>query len=219
MLLGKALEVFIYMEHIINELGHSSLKSPFVEISSKAKSDLNILTCRKCCWQINIVTMESHQVIRAALDQVHVKEVAGKLGISLSLLYKWGEESAGISGASNPLDRVTALYEHTQSDAIIQWLCNKADGYFVKNPPTNKKPGREVMPATQQIVQQFADLLAAISHAASDNCITKDEAKHIRQEWDELKRLTERFVKWCEQEDFVHLAEDLKVNRMRKASD
>ncbi|MCA1964525.1 MAG: helix-turn-helix domain containing protein [Prosthecobacter sp.] len=159
--------------------------------------------------------MESHQVIRAALDKVHVKEVAEKMGISLSLLYKWGEESGTTSGASNPLDRVRALFELTQDEHLIQWLCNKADGYFVRNPPTTKKPGREVMPVTQQIVQQFADLLAAISHAASDNCISREEAKHIRHEWDELKRLTERFVNWCEQEDFVHLAEDLSVNRMK----
>lgn len=158
--------------------------------------------------------MESHQVIRAALEKVHVKEVAEKMGISLSLIYKWGEESAGSSGTANPLDRVNDLYQHTQDEHLIQWLCNKADGYFVKNPPTTKRPGREVMPVTQQIVQQFADLLAAISHAASDNCISREEAKHIRHEWDELKRLTERFVNWCEQEDFLHLAEDLKVNRI-----
>lgn len=159
--------------------------------------------------------MDSHQAIRAALEKVHVKEVAEKMGISLSLIYKWGEESGSTSGAPNPLDRVRALYEHTQDEHLIQWLCNKADGYFVKNPPTTKKPGREVMPVAQQIVQQFADLLAAISFAASDNCISKEEAKHIRHEWDELKRLTERFVNWCEQEDFVHLAEDLSVNRMK----
>jgi hypothetical protein len=70
------------------------------------------------------------------------------------------------------------------------------------------------MPVTQEIVQQFADLLAAISHAASDNSICETEAKQIRHEWDELKRITERFVKWCEQGDFVHLAEDLKVNKV-----
>ena len=165
--------------------------------------------------------MESHQVIRAALEKVHVKEVADKMGLSLSLVYKWGErqDSDAKSGSANPLDRVKELYENTQDDHIVQWLCNKADGYFVKNPPTSKRPGREVMPATQQIVQQFADLLSAISHAASDNCISKAEAKHIRHEWDELKRLTERFVNWCEQEDFVHLAEDLKVNRVGKNDD
>lgn len=157
--------------------------------------------------------MESHQVIRQALEKAHVKEVADKMGVSLSLVYKWGESPDQKSGSSNPLDRVHDLYENTGDDQLIQWLCNKADGYFVKNPPTNKKPGREVMPATQEIVQQFAGLLAAISHAASDNSISQEESKHIRHEWDELKRLTERFVKWCEVGDFVHLAEDLKVNR------
>ena len=69
------------------------------------------------------------------------------------------------------------------------------------------------MPATQEIVQQFADLLSAISHAASNNSISVAESSHIRHERDELKRLTERFVEWCEVSDFVHLAEDLKVNR------
>ncbi len=158
--------------------------------------------------------MESHEVIRNALAKAHVKEVAEKMGLSLSLIYKWGEEGdTKGSGTSNPLDRIRDLYLNTGDDHLIQWLCNKADGYFVKNPPNNKRPGREVMPATQEIVQQFAGLLAAISHAASDNSISTEESKHIRHEWDELKRLTERFVKWCETGDFVHLAEDLKVNR------
>ncbi len=159
--------------------------------------------------------MESHEVIRNALAKAHVKEVADKMGLSLSLVYKWGENSDAKSGSANPLDRVKDLHQSTQDDHLIQWLCNKADGYFVKNPPTNRRPGREVMPATQEIVQQFADLLSAISHAASDNSISTEESKHIRHEWDELKRLTERFVKWCEVGDFVHLAEDLKVNHSR----
>jgi hypothetical protein len=162
--------------------------------------------------------MESHRIIRQALDKVHVKEVAEKMGLSLSLLYKWGEEAVAGgtgSGTVNPLDRARDLYKYTQDDQIVQWLCCQADGFFVKNPPTTKKPGREVMPATQQIVQQFADLLAAISQAAADNCISQEESKYIRHEWDELKRLTERFVKWCESGDFTNLAEDLKVNRPR----
>ena len=150
--------------------------------------------------------MESHEVIRQALDKVHVKEVAEKMGLSLSLVYKWGQDDeVKGSGAANPLDRVRHLYELTQDDSLIHWLCQRAQGVFVKNPPTSRKPTREVMPATQEIVQQFADLLAAIS---------QEESEKIRHEWDELKRLTERFVKWCEAGDFVHLAEDLKVNRM-----
>lgn len=161
--------------------------------------------------------MESHEVIRNALAKAHVKEVADNMGLSLSMVYKWAErsESRKGSGSANPLDRVHDLYECTGDDHLLQWLCNKADGYFVKNPPNTKRSGREVMPVTQEIVQQFADLLAAISHAASDNSICASESEHIRHEWDELKRITERFVKWCEQGDFVHLAEDLKVNKIR----
>jgi hypothetical protein len=59
------------------------------------------------------------------------------------------------------------------------------------------------------------------SHEVIRNALSKAHVKevaesgHIRHEWDELKRLTERFVKWCEVGDFVHLADDLKVNRSR----
>lgn len=155
--------------------------------------------------------MESHEIIRQALEKISPKEVASKMGVSLSLVYKWSQsdEDTG-SGAANPLDRVRELYDLTHDDQLVQWLCQKADGFFVKNPPMGRKPSREVMPVTQEIVQKFADLLAAISTAAADNSISTQESEHIRHEWDELKRLTERFVKWCEQGDFVHLAEDLK---------
>jgi hypothetical protein len=155
--------------------------------------------------------MDSHEVIRQALERVSPKEVASKMGVSLSLIYKWSQSDDDTgSGAANPLDRVRELYELAKDDHLIQWLCHKADGYFVKNPPAGRRAVREVMPVTQEIVQKFADLLAVISTAAADNSISAAESAQIRQEWDELKRHTERFVKWCEQGDFVHLAEDLR---------
>ncbi len=61
------------------------------------------------------------------------------------------------------------------------------------------------MPATQEIVQQFADLLGSISQAASDNAITDPEVAKIRHAWDELKRFTEGFVRCCEEGDFANL--------------
>ena len=66
------------------------------------------------------------------------------------------------------------------------------------------------MPATQEIVQQFADLLGSISSAAADNAISEKEAGLIRDAWDELKRHTEGFVKCCEEGDFANLQEWLK---------
>ncbi len=155
--------------------------------------------------------MDSHEVVRQALDTTSPKEIAAELGISLSLVYKWSQPDEGTgSGARNPLDRVLQLYELTKEDHILQWLCQKAGGVFVKNPPSSCRKGFEVMPATQEIVQQFAGLLSAISQAALDNNITNEEAASIRHVWDELKRYTEGFVRCCEEGDFVDLAKELK---------
>jgi transposase-like protein len=148
--------------------------------------------------------MESHEVITQAIDKnSNVKEVAAKLGVSSSLVYKWasGEDYKG-EGATNPLDRVQQLYEITRDDRLIQWLCQKSGGVFVRNPPTKCVKGFEVVPATQEIVQRFADVLSAISKAASDAHISTQEADQIRNEWDDLKRYAEGFVRCCEEGDF-----------------
>ena len=159
--------------------------------------------------------MESHEVVRNALNKGNPKEVAAGLGISLSLVYKWAQrDESGGSGTPNPLDRILQLYELTQDDHLLQWLCMRGGGVFVKNPPSQCRKGFEVMPATQEIVQQFANLLASISQAALDNSITAAEADSIRHVWDELKRFTEGFVRCCEEGDFVHLNEDLKKARL-----
>ena len=61
------------------------------------------------------------------------------------------------------------------------------------------------MPATNEIVQEFADLLAVIATAAGDNRITKNEAISIRARWEELKAVTEGFVRCCEDGNFAPL--------------
>lgn len=161
--------------------------------------------------------MDSHEVISKAVERTSFKEVAAQMGVSLSLAYKWSQpdEMQG-SGTANPLDRVRQLYEITRDPQLIQWLCHKANGVFVQNPVGGGPRGMELMPATQEIVQQFADLLTAISKSAADNRITADEAEHIRKVWDELKRFTEGFVRLCEKGDFAHLVEELKTHQPRK---
>jgi hypothetical protein len=64
-----------------------------------------------------------------------------------------------------------------------------------------------LIPATNQIVQDFADLLAVIATAAGDNHVSKQEAKTIRARWEELKSVTEGFVACCEKGNFAALRE------------
>jgi len=75
----------------------------------------------------------------------------------------------------------------------------------VKNPRTTNAHPDYLMPATNEIVQEFADLLAVIATAAADNQITKVEAKNIRARWEELKSVTETFVACCEAGNFAPL--------------
>jgi len=150
--------------------------------------------------------MESHEVVKEAFGKVSPKEVADKMGLSLSLVYKWAEPSAETgSGSRNPLDRVKELIDLTKDPLIVQWLCQQAGGYFVRNPQQDNAPLKGMVPATNELVQQFAELLNVITQAANDSSITKEEAVLVRRKWEDLKGYTEHFVNCCEHGDFQQI--------------
>ena len=147
--------------------------------------------------------MESHEVLRRALRKTTPKAVASDLGVSLSLVYKWAEKPTDDgSGSKNPLDRLLQIIELSGDTGIVEWLCREQGGHFVKNPDVTGHQIDHVLPATQEIIGQFSDLLARISDAADDHSVTPDEADEIRQCWDKLKSYAEAFVQACENGDF-----------------
>jgi len=147
------------------------------------------------------------------------KQVAAELGLSLSMIYKWAEpgDPAAGSGSTNPLDRIDALIRCTNDPRLVQWICQRAGGVFIHNPKTTNPHPSYLIPATNEIVQEFADLLAVIAAAAADNQITETESKQIRARWEELKSVTEGFVACCEQGNFRPMKEraDLKDDKLR----
>jgi len=153
--------------------------------------------------------MQSHELLREVFQKTSAKQVAADLGLSLSMIYKWAEppdESAG-SGSTNPLDRIEALLRSTRDHRVVQWICQRAGGFFILNPKTHRPHPSFLIPATNEIVQEFADLLAVIATAAADNHITQKEAQTIRARWEELKTVTETFVACCEEGNFSALRE------------
>jgi hypothetical protein len=157
--------------------------------------------------------MESHELLREVLKTSSAKQVAADLGLSLSMIYKWAEEDDHEgSGSVNPLDRVQALIRSTNDPRLVHWICQHAGGFFIRNPKTTNAHPNFLIPATNEIVQEFADLLAVIATAAGDNHITADESKTIRKRWEELKTVTETFVACCEQGNFAPL-KDGTTNR------
>ncbi len=145
--------------------------------------------------------MESHEVLKKAIVTVGTKAVAADMSLSSSLLYKWCEphDSPDAGGADNPLDRVEKLYELTGDNAPIAWLCAKANGFFVENPAAEKKDSLPLLLGTQKILQQFSELLEAVSKSIqNDGNIDTAEADRIRSEWEDLKSVSESFVVACE---------------------
>jgi hypothetical protein len=148
--------------------------------------------------------MQSHELLREVFQKCSPKQVAASLGLSLSMIYKWAEpgDPAAGSGSTNPLDRIDALIRCTNDPRLVQWICQRAGGFFIRNPKTTNPHPSYLIPATNEIVQEFADLLAVVAAAAADNQITQKESQQIRARWEELKSVTETFVACCEEGNF-----------------
>ena len=145
--------------------------------------------------------MESFEVLRKSIHEAGVKSVASDMGLSTSLIYKWCQPNNGsdAAGADNPLDRLMKIIQLTNDPAPILWLCEQVDGFFTKNPPAEKSQVVPILKATQLLLNEFSDVLAAVSQSyENDNSIDSTEAKRIRNEWEVLKRTAESFVISCE---------------------
>ncbi|RYD39926.1 MAG: helix-turn-helix domain-containing protein [Verrucomicrobiaceae bacterium] len=157
--------------------------------------------------------MESHEVLRRALQKTTPKAVAAELGVSLSLVYKWAEKPTDLgSGSKNPLDRLLQIIDLSGDTGIVEWLCRQQGGHFVKDPDVSGHQVDHVLPATQEIIAHFSDLLNEISDAADDHSVTKQEAVAIRQCWDKLKSFAEGFVRACENGDYKTMTRVPPVN-------
>lgn len=149
--------------------------------------------------------MKSHEVVKSCFAEQSPKQIAEEIGVSVSLLYKWSQPVGdNQSGAINPLDRAVQLNAMAPDNEVLHWLCQQADGVFIQDPEIAARAYR-YMPATNEIVRQFAALLSEITQAALDNKITAAEATAIRDLWDRLKAYTEGFVTACEEGNFAQI--------------
>lgn len=145
--------------------------------------------------------MNSHEIMRRTIAKAGVKAVASDMALSSSLVYKWcqakGEDA---SGADNPLDRLLHLCRITGDPAPIIWLCEQMNAFFVENvTPDAASADERALVMTQRILKEFSEMLDMVSRSmADDGGIDKDEARAIRVEWEDLKRVAEQFVLGCE---------------------
>ncbi len=153
--------------------------------------------------------MKSWEVLKAAADNIGVKALASKLKLSPAMVYKWCQESPRedpeASGARNPLDRLAEIVTATEDKAVVGWLCHEANGFYVRNPqPHGGHNETELLKSTQQLVQEFSELLSTVTRSIEDDGqIESKEADLIRHKWEMLKSNAEGFVLACENGCYV----------------
>ena len=71
-------------------------------------------------------------MMKEVLKRTSAKHIAADMGLSLSLIYKWGElpEDDSGSGTGSPLDRVGQLIRITKDERVAQWVCEQANGFY-----------------------------------------------------------------------------------------
>lgn len=152
----------------------------------------------------------SHEVLREAADRIGVKALAAQLKLSPALVYKWCQpwdaSDPDSSGARNPLDRLADVLEVTGDVEVVNWLCQKAGGFFTPNPRVDPRHvDTDLLMSTQRLVKEFSDMLEEVSRSiADDGMISSPEAERIRRHWETLKRVAETFVVSCEAGLFNH---------------
>ncbi len=152
--------------------------------------------------------MNSYEVLKKSVSDLGVKSVAADLGLSTSLIYKWCQPSGteDASGADNPLDRLAKMVELTGDTGPVEWLCQKADGYFVANSPIDECEAVPLLHMTRRIVREFSELLDVLTESIeNDGVIDLKEADKIRMEWEQLKSSAESFVTCCEKGTYARL--------------
>jgi len=151
--------------------------------------------------------MDSHEILKQTVAKAGVKSVATDMNLSPSLIYKWCEAKGDdLSGADNPLDRLLNLCQVTGNSEPIVWLCEQVNGFFVENfgPDMQDEKEMEVLRMTQCMLKEFSEMLDMVAQSMSnDNGIDKREARDIRAEWEDLKRVAEQFVLGCEMGHFA----------------
>ena len=153
--------------------------------------------------------MESHEALKRAFEKTSSKAIAAELGVSLSLVCGWAQEqSASGGGSRNPLDRTLEIIRLTGDLCIVDWLCHRCGGYFVRNPEISIHAGIDVLPPASELIDRFSEVLHRISQAAANASITPDEAEEIREHWGKLKCFAEGFVRCCEEGDFEAIPDE-----------
>ena len=129
---------------------------------------------------------------------VGVGFLAEATGKSTATVYRWCLDTDN-SGLRNPIDLLDDICllvggkKVELAETIAQHYCELADGFFVKNSVDDFR--LDVFKAFPIVLQKFARYMEAVSDGLANGVIEETEAERVRQEWEDVKRISECFVR------------------------
>ena len=108
--------------------------------------------------------MQSAEVIKKMIGE-NVKQYTESMGRSSALMYKWIDETT-----QNPVEDVIKMYESTGRLDAVEYICQKHDGYFVKN--THEMDQHE---SVNRIFSELGDMVKSIAEFDEDGIWTLEE--------------------------------------------
>jgi hypothetical protein len=146
--------------------------------------------------------LASHEVCQQACNKIECKNVARDMKLSLTLIHKWcSAPPPHGSGLPNPLDRLETFYHCTGDAGLVEWLCARAGGFFVKNPPA-QAVSPNLLTAENDMELEQIKFLEAVTAAARKGSISPEEAAKLRTRLERMKSAGESFVAACERGAF-----------------
>ena len=152
--------------------------------------------------------MKSYEAIARAVNGLAV-EIAKRLRLSTSMIYKWMEPCTDYSdsGALNPLDRLETLIESAlqfnphRDDALapLQYL-NERFNLIAFPCPQKQQTTTEISQELLKTISEFGELSKISSDALEDRILTSDEKQNINIEGWRLLRQVAAFLQSVKEE-------------------
>lgn len=140
--------------------------------------------------------LTSKEILKRACDERGVKSVADEMGLSSSWLYNQINDP----DRGDIIEKISLLSKATGNAKLLHWLCQQQNGYFVEHKVLAKTDSASINMHLSEVLKEFSDVMREIGDAFADGKVTYQEARRIRNEWEEVKSLLESFVIACELE-------------------
>jgi hypothetical protein len=144
----------------------------------------------------------SQQLLQLVFADHIVKELADDVGLGHKSLLKWQETSdpEAVSGLERT-GRLVAALEKKYDDRLIQHLCARGKGYFVRNAPP-KGVQLELWPEYLLLEKHFFATHQTLLDAVREGQISKEKEAAIRRRWQALASEVEGFFAACARGSF-----------------